>query len=523
MGARAKRSKGKHQPRPSHLLAPKKDHSDDAISSKRLLPSVSSSSISLNNAVSEQTSVDDALLGQPRYDRARRKSTFPPLGSIHGSIQQPTLLRINTLMSTEIDTRTENESRSPASESLRRLSLSKVSQEKSTLRRLSENLATTLDRVRQQLPPSIAPANNRTSSQTHNVADPGSTRRRSEELQASSFRQGTILENPVSIILRKASKAPGLLHSSSTPALSESDDAHRITEPRNSFSELISFRTTLLSPAAESPPKSRPENARTRSSTLTFSSSSGAGTPKALIKFDEASCKKSTPTASTALTFTDTHVAPGTFVLNAESQQASIISGSPSRRLSLVQIKSRDSVHEVIWSEGESRSDSGSSPSRPMSTTREEVEPLDHDEAPSRAQGNLLKNAAFGSDSQEHTHPYMARRVKTLSSLDQTLLQWVWHERPRGIEAEQESQPQRAPDSEFKVTTGSNGEDHSASAATGTAPRKRVSFSTTSGILERTPYSDSDYLVKTNERRASSQRSRLEEATQGGSGGGRIS
>ena len=62
--------------------------------------------------------------------------------------------------------------------------------------------------------------------------------------------------------------------------------------------------------------------------------------------------------AEAALTFADVHVAPGSFTIGAKSGEQSLVNGEFSRRISTVLFQSRNSVHEIIWREDETTSDS---------------------------------------------------------------------------------------------------------------------------------------------------------------------
>lgn len=71
--------------------------------------------------------------------------------------------------------------------------------------------------------------------------------------------------------------------------------------------------------------------------------------------------RRQSATAEVALTFTDVYVAPGTFSVQHMPKQALPGSADVAQRVSTVQFRTRNSVHEVIWREDETAS--GSSPS----------------------------------------------------------------------------------------------------------------------------------------------------------------
>ena len=71
--------------------------------------------------------------------------------------------------------------------------------------------------------------------------------------------------------------------------------------------------------------------------------------------------RRQSATAEVALTFTDVYVAPGTFAVQHMPKQTQSGSADVVQRVSTVQFRTRNSVHEVIWREDETAS--GSSPS----------------------------------------------------------------------------------------------------------------------------------------------------------------
>lgn len=79
--------------------------------------------------------------------------------------------------------------------------------------------------------------------------------------------------------------------------------------------------------------------------------------------------------ANCAITFADVHVAPGTFSVDSLSRKASMATDDIPQRMSTVQFRSRNSVHEIIWREdetvsGSSISCSSNGSSSPNQTTQ---------------------------------------------------------------------------------------------------------------------------------------------------------
>lgn len=79
--------------------------------------------------------------------------------------------------------------------------------------------------------------------------------------------------------------------------------------------------------------------------------------------------------ADCAVTFADVHVAPGTFATDSIAKKASMTAEEVPQRVSTVQFRSRNSVHEVVWREdetvsGSSMSCSSNGSSSPNQTTQ---------------------------------------------------------------------------------------------------------------------------------------------------------
>lgn len=73
--------------------------------------------------------------------------------------------------------------------------------------------------------------------------------------------------------------------------------------------------------------------------------------------------------ADLAVTFADVHIAPGTFATNSNPHKNSFGSTESPQRVSAVQFRSRNSVHEIIWREDETTSGSSVSCSSPGSSS----------------------------------------------------------------------------------------------------------------------------------------------------------
>ena len=381
------RQKGKHKARTGHRFLDRRDQSEGTESGRRVLLSGSSSPSFTLSSVGPGEAVNEKRPAGAESPRAlsRRKQSYPP-ASVINDPQQPTVLKIHALLGAKAEPKDDEPISSPASESLRRLSQSVDSRDSSKLRRLSESFSATLGKIQ---PPRF--------------------RDQAKKETQSSF----VPETPATITLRKPSKGPYTPTNLSSQHVEKGSRSASLSEAKVAFSELVSFRTTMLSPnQVETPTAPQPENKRTRSSTLGFGSS-GKSTPKTLVQFDESPHRRRSPTATTVMTFADTHVVPGTF--GTGSRRASLVPGSPSRRLSIVQFKSRDSVHEIIWREGESTS--GSSSSRKMSPDRvEQYSTIP--ETPTSTNGPTESSQRTDGDIAE-PGPF--------SAFDRSLQEWAWN------------------------------------------------------------------------------------------------
>ncbi len=175
------------------------------------------------------------------------------------------------------------------------------------------------------------------------------------------------LETPATITLRKASNVYAA--SPSTTSMSASLVCERdYTRPSDaSASELLAFYSsptldkvpTLTDlPTAESPeaPGSLKEPP-----TITFAlepQSSRRRSKSVSQSTNISNARRCSTPAEAALTFSDVHIAPGSFAIGPQSSKQPLIPTESKRRISTVQFRSRNSIHEVIWREDETMSDS---------------------------------------------------------------------------------------------------------------------------------------------------------------------
>lgn len=164
---------------------------------------------------------------------------------------------------------------------------------------------------------------------------------------------------PSSITLRKASNAnvvtlPG---SSMSASLIYEDENLRSSEaPATELLAFYSSRTNESSSITSSDVQS--PCAALSPLTLIRDTSSKTEPPlpqtTCLPAVHSSEVRRQSVTAENALTFIDVHIAPGTFLVNAKSRKRSLaVAEPPPRRISVVQFRSRNSIHEIIWREDE--------------------------------------------------------------------------------------------------------------------------------------------------------------------------
>ena len=176
-----------------------------------------------------------------------------------------------------------------------------------------------------------------------------------------------MLETPATITLRKASKVSvnSPIKTSMGASLTCEQNCERPADAPSS--ELLAFYSSTPSEKGSIPSElPSPESAEATRSlrqqpTFTFDveSQSFRARSKSVSQFNDISNARrcSTP-AEAALTYADVHVAPGSFATGSKSRQQSLPPAEFNRRISTVQFRSRNSVHEVIWREDETTSNS---------------------------------------------------------------------------------------------------------------------------------------------------------------------
>ena len=178
------------------------------------------------------------------------------------------------------------------------------------------------------------------------------------------------LETPATITLRKASNVYTTSPTSMSASLTRECEYTRPTGAPTS--ELLAFyssptsekRSTLTS--LSSPESAEVPRSLRKQSTITFNMSpqSFRRDSKSVSQFSDISnARRCSMPVEAALTFADVHVAPGSFAVEPKSKEQPLVPIEVSRRISTVQFRSHNSIHEVIWREDETTSDSSLTPS----------------------------------------------------------------------------------------------------------------------------------------------------------------
>lgn len=184
---------------------------------------------------------------------------------------------------------------------------------------------------------------------------------------------------PSSITLRKASNvnAATLPGTSMSASLHLEDENLRSSEA--AATELLAFYSSrndetpnLISSRSPTPGTSGSPFKLTQESSSTNERRASMATCPPTVHFSKV--RRHSDLAENMLTFTDVHIAPGTFSVEADSRKQSLAATEPPpRRISVVQFRSRNSIHEVIWREDETTSGSSFTSSSRTSTSPRRV------------------------------------------------------------------------------------------------------------------------------------------------------
>ena len=240
------------------------------------------------------------------------------------------------------------------------------------------------------------------------------------------------LETPATITLRKASNVYAT--SPTTTSMSASLDReceHKRVEDAPAC-ELLAFYSspTLTSKPTLSdlsPPES-PEAAKSLEEqpiiTADMRSTRVQTGSRSVSQFSDISnARRCSVPAEALLTIADVHVAPGSFAVETKSRKQSFVPTEFNRRISKVHFRSGDSVHEVIWREDETMSDTSLTAS---SGASEQVGHSFRSTPSSEIVQSPVQEPALGPKGSKAAFPKASDSASRFARIPETLFQWTW-------------------------------------------------------------------------------------------------
>lgn len=331
---------------------------------------------------------------------------------------------------------------SPAVNALRSVSLQVPTRSKSQgLQRVSTTLANTLNFFRSDPAVSFAAVPPHQASKKAEET----SRRSSAHSKSLAYRDVTrrcptltdgkdgsrTLETPATITLRKASNvyATSPITTSMSALLTRERENKRAADAP--AAELLSFyssQTLEKKPTFTDPPS--PESAEAPRSlkeqpTFTFEMDSQPirrGSKSVSRCSDISNARRCSLPAEAALTFADVHVSPGSFAVGPNPRKQSLIPTEFSRRISTVQVRSRNSVHEVIWREDETTSGSSLTAS---SRASQHVGHSFRSTPSPESEGSPTQESAIGPKETKAVLPRVSDSVSVFTKMPDRVFRWT--------------------------------------------------------------------------------------------------
>ena len=371
---------------------------------------------------------------------SRRQSALEAQNLLESDERQMLTLPLNRDSSETI-----NDFESPAVDALRRLSQPAIATgaaDSHSLRRMSRALASTLSLV---IP--------KTNSELHVIDENDSnnpkqvSRKISPENRSFSYRDGNrrrqtskdkkimagMLDTPATITLRKASNVNTTGSGLDVRNALMFNACASDLEPDAPKSELLAFYSTPTFELSNS--KSHDSNSPVYTGSSVRSRAGDAldrlgplnDRSKSISQLSESTnASRHGALAETALTFTDVHLAPGTFGVGAKSRLSLDPAEAP-RRVSVLHFQTRKSVHEVIWREDETTSGSSlesssrvsATPPQPTRSFGPDTPSPEHKRSPMQTdQAKVIENDVPSPCSFDHTREH--------DDSSAGLFQWSW-------------------------------------------------------------------------------------------------
>lgn len=238
------------------------------------------------------------------------------------------------------------------------------------------------------------------------------------------------LGTPATITVRKASNVYSI--SPITTSISASLIREHKRAADAPASELLAFYssptlekrptvTDLPSPESAEAPRRLKEQPTFTLETMSRSVRRGS---KSVSQFSDISnVRRCSMPAEAALTFADVHVVPGSFIARPKSRKQSLVPTEFSRRISTVQFWSRNSVHEVIWREDETRSESS------LTASSRASQHVGHSfrSTPSlESEGSPAQEPAIEQEETKAALPMGSDSVSMFMKIPDNLFRWNW-------------------------------------------------------------------------------------------------
>ena len=332
---------------------------------------------------------------------------------------------------------------SPAVHALRSLSLQVPTRTNSQgLQRVSTALANSFNRLRSSPTVSFAAAPSRKVSKKAEEA----SRRSSTHINGLAYRDTNCpqpalkdgkdvlqtLETPATITLRKASNVYPTSPTKTSMSASLNREYGQKRAADAPASELLAFYSLQKTDKRSKPTDiSSPESGETPGSpkeqpmfALGMEHESVRRGSKSVSRFSDISnARRYSMPAEAALTFSDVHVAPGSFAVGPEPSKQPLAPADFSRRISTVHFLSRDSVHEVIWREDETTSDSSlTASSRASQHVRRSLRSTPSPES----EGSPTREPTIEPKEAKLSLPKVSGSLAMFSRIPDRLFQWSW-------------------------------------------------------------------------------------------------
>ena len=251
--------------------------------------------------------------------------------------------------------------KSPAVKALRRLSqpIPPVpTLEPATTRRISDTVAAALEFLTPRTPSSGS--QNPEESTIRSLTDsPHPDTQNKSIYRDGNRRRPTFrdhLGTPATITLRKASNA---YHSSARPVTNRPARSLKPANIPGEAPQISPPSVELVAFYSEHRKEASPQQGLSTSNSNAAVSVNPDKRKSSIAQISEyTKGRRQSAVADLATTFADVHIAPGTFAVDPKSRKASFASTEVPQRVSAVQFRSRNSVHEIIWREDETTSGS---------------------------------------------------------------------------------------------------------------------------------------------------------------------